>query len=144
MTEQSSCSASLSLKIFSSTPLSTLVSCSCCPVSHHVPRSLTQQQVGLYDANLQVPWSVRDVSQCLLWGGRIFNHSYSWTFPGLNDATTTQWCHTGALLPQTRPREALDLLSQGMHGQTRLEWTRPSWTDIDWIWKIDGRSLALH
>lgn len=106
--------------------------------------SLTQQQVGLHDANLQVPGSVRDVTQCLLWGDGIFNHSYSWTFPGLDDAATTQWCHTSALLPQTRPGEALDLLSQGLHGKTRRESTRPSWIEQDWTWRTDGRPRALH
>lgn len=76
---------------------------------------LTQQQVRRDDPNLQIPGSVRHVSQCLLrWGG-VFDHSDGGTFPGLNDAPTTEWRHSGALLPQLLPRKTLNLLCQGLH-----------------------------
>lgn len=82
--------------------------------------SLTQQQERLDEANLQVPGSIGDVPQCLLWGGRIFHHCNCWTLPGLDDAAATQRCHTGALLPQPCPGKTLDLCCQRLHDQTAL------------------------
>lgn len=62
----------------------------CCSVGHHVSRPLTQQQVGHDDADLQVPRCVRDISQHLLWGDGVFDHSDRRTLPGLDDAAAAQ------------------------------------------------------
>lgn len=105
--------------------------------------SLTQQQVGLDNADLQVPGSVGDISQHLLWGDGVFDHSDRRALPGLDDATAAQWCHTGALLPQPRTRETLDLLSQGLHDYTRLEWTRLHWTGLDCRLDLDWAGVNL-
>lgn len=60
---------------------------------------LTKKEVWQHSANPQLQGGVKDVSQHFLAVSRVFNHSNGGTLPGLNDATTTQRCHTCALLP---------------------------------------------
>jgi len=61
-----------------------------CLFSQDSSHLLTQQQVGLDDADLQVPGRVRDVTQHLLWGSGVFDHSDRRALPGLDDAPAAQ------------------------------------------------------